>query len=515
MKSLKDHLSYFINCNELADVKFLIGKKNKEMYGHQLILSINSQMWKSMFYTMKWSEMDNMKIAVVKIPEQKPKIFAKFLQYCYTGSVKITMESVLPLYKLSDKYLMEDLKELCVFYLESNIINSMCFQFYEKILELNDQNLIGWINNLIKKNSRYFFSLNGAFYGIKYQTLKRLLMNPNYDCHEIEFFHRIEETKLKFAEKCKLVKLLHFDLIGSKGIKKIKKTELGLYWIKKEKMKREKKLEIQKKILKKKILLLKNSKLYSMLTKSLRFRNSNNEEKCRTMKAPLRADQVRVLIMTTTTYLKYLNDIMESITSQGILRKNVSILNVNLKTVTLNELRIFDTIFVFSYKPFLKSIYYGKLLKNFLKLGKGIVICASDSLRAKHVRSLQGEITSLEYLPFKPGKLIHRVQASLGKVHHPDHPIMKGVNSFDGGSDSFRIKTKLISPNATVIAEWSDGVPLIALKKNQIENDLNGCVIVLNIWPVSDSVRNNNTFWLQNTDGKKIISNSILYSVNF
>ncbi|KAJ3426712.1 btb (poz) domain-containing 2a-related [Anaeramoeba flamelloides] len=515
MKSLQDHLSNFINCNELADVKFLIGKKKKEMYGHQLILSINSEMWKSMFYTMKWSEMDNKKIAVVKVPEQDPKIFAKFLQYCYTGSVKLTTESILPLYKLSDKYMMEDLKELCVHFLESSIIKNKCFQFYEKILEMNDQNLLEWIMTVIKKNSRYFFSPKGAFYGVKFQTLKRLLKNPNYDCHEIKLFQRIEEIKLKFAEKCKLLKLLHFDLIGSKGIKKIKKTELGVFWIKREKRKREKQLEIQKKILKKKILCLKNTKLYSMFTKSLRFRKATHEEKCRSTKAPLRADQVRVLIMTTTTYPKYLNDIMESITSQGILRKNVSALNVNLKTVTLNDLRIYDSIFVFSYKPLKKAKYYGNLLANFVKLGKGIVICASDCLREKHERSLQGEITSLEYLSFQQGKLIHQKQASLGKVHHPDHPIMKGVESFDGGSDSFRINTKLISPEATVIAEWSDGIPLIALKKNQIENDLQGNVIVLNIWPVSDSVRNNKTFWLQNTDGKKIISNSILYSVNF
>jgi len=84
-----------------------------------------------------------------------------------------------------------------------------------------------------------------------------------------------------------------------------------------------------------------------------------------------------------------------------------------------------------------------------------------------------------------------------------NHPILAGVNSFNGGSSSYHgINT--LNPNAVLVASWSDGSPLIAtLNVNGVRR------VDMNFYPPSSDIRGD--FWNSGTDGLKIMVNAILW----
>uniref|UniRef100_A0A7S4GI26 BTB domain-containing protein n=1 Tax=Eutreptiella gymnastica TaxID=73025 RepID=A0A7S4GI26_9EUGL len=61
----------------------------------------------------------------MRITEMSLEVFEKFLEYLYTGTVQLTPSVALYLYTMGDKFLMEDLKRLCLQFLWT-ILDSSC-----------------------------------------------------------------------------------------------------------------------------------------------------------------------------------------------------------------------------------------------------------------------------------------------------------------------------------------------------------------------------------------------------
>ena len=78
---------------------------------------------------------------------------------------------------------------------------------------------------------------------------------------------------------------------------------------------------------------------------------------------------------------------------------------------------------------------------------------------------------------------------------------MAGVTTFDGGSSSYR-STGGVAANTTIIADWSNGDPLVVQKYG-----FNSNIIGLNFYPIPSTSRSD--FWLVSTDGGKLIANSL------
>jgi len=71
--------------------------------------------------------------------------------------------------------------------------------------------------------------------------------------------------------------------------------------------------------------------------------------------------------------------------------------------------------------------------------------------------------------------------STLGKVQLPDHPLMRDVKKITFGAYCF-IGLGAVHPNATVVAEYNHGAPLVLTQKDKN-------VICLNLYPPSIGFR--------------------------
>jgi hypothetical protein len=85
--------------------------------------------------------------------------------------------------------------------------------------------------------------------------------------------------------------------------------------------------------------------------------------------------------------------------------------------------------------------------------------------------------------------------------------VMAGVSTFDGGSSSFRPGSTNLNAGSILVAEWSDGMPLVAIKC------INGHPRVdLGFFPVSSDATG--TYWQSSTDGALLMANALNYVAN-
>ncbi len=65
--------------------------------------------------------MKEAKDRVVEIKEVDPKVLRELLRFLYRGEVENSSNMVMRLYELADRYLMQDLKENCLYYMVHHI----------------------------------------------------------------------------------------------------------------------------------------------------------------------------------------------------------------------------------------------------------------------------------------------------------------------------------------------------------------------------------------------------------
>ena len=119
---------------------------------------------------------------------------------------------------------------------------------------------------------------------------------------------------------------------------------------------------------------------------------------------------------------------------------------------------------------------------------------------------MQGRWQSQDYFVLDRVALTNGVGATLG-VHDSTHPVMSGVNNFDGGALGWRPAVVTLTSGATLIAEWSDGLPLVAVKC------VNGHArIDLGFYPVSSTLYASG--WLATTDGALLMANALTFAAN-
>lgn len=142
------------------------------------------------------------------------------------------------------------------------------------------------------------------------------------------------------------------------------------------------------------------------------------------------------------------------------------------------------------------GVALGNLLGDYLEQAGGVVIAAQG------FENMGGKFLTSGYMPFTPGFFSSGSFLSLVKVL-PNHPLLEGVNSFNGGAASYQ-NDRIVTSNATLVANWSSGTPLIAAKELGV-----GRVAGLNFMPVSGAMSAN--FWQTNTDGARLLANALLW----
>ncbi|KAJ6231547.1 btb/poz domain-containing [Anaeramoeba flamelloides] len=228
--------------------------------------------------------------------------------------------------------------------------------------------------------------------------------------------------------------------------------------------------------------------------------------RCR--KVQIKRSRIKVMLLAAQANKKRRRDVLRSIKSSGI--THVTVYNLCKKTPSSLELKKYDVVFLYSLGKFRSPRICGNILADFVDNGGSVVVCTINCLRndCNDRRELRGRFIEQDYLPIKRGKESAHERRKLSEICEKNHYIMKGIKKFDCGCNSWNISTKRVTRGSKIIAKYDNGSIMIAEKclKNR------GKVIVLNFFPVSDSVRNNDEYWKTNTNGEKIISNSIEYA---
>lgn len=94
----------------LSDISLVVGENRYP--AHRVILSASSEVFQCMLLNPQWQESKESVINLHEDP-QSCAVFPQFLKYLYTGQVRISIETAMPLLSLADKYNIKDLIALC------------------------------------------------------------------------------------------------------------------------------------------------------------------------------------------------------------------------------------------------------------------------------------------------------------------------------------------------------------------------------------------------------------------
>lgn len=114
LNSLYDRVNKLLVSSEWSDCSFSVsGKKIK---AHKLILGVSSPVFEAMFYGPLSTSDD------IKITDIEPTIFQLLLNYIYTDKLDIrSIEEAYDLLYASRKYMLENLTQVCITYIQSNL----------------------------------------------------------------------------------------------------------------------------------------------------------------------------------------------------------------------------------------------------------------------------------------------------------------------------------------------------------------------------------------------------------
>lgn len=191
-------------------------------------------------------------------------------------------------------------------------------------------------------------------------------------------------------------------------------------------------------------------------------------------------------------------DVQNKLKSGGLV--NVDTFNVRTQTPSSELLRSYNAVMFFSYHGF-DQVGLGNMLANFVDMGGGVVVCAYANCGRGN--RLEGKWADKKYDPLSLGSTSRMSWLRMGKVHDPRHPILDGVSSFEGGEQSSH-GDGLPHPNATTIAEWSNGRPLVVELRRRM-----GFIVGLNMYPPSNDAATGG--WNAASHGGVLMANALHY----
>ena len=204
-----------VSNKELSDVTFQVGvtpkgkdsldstREEETIPGIRALFACHSPVFKKMLFDSKMSE--SKPNSTVTINDINPKHFKTFQRYCYNLNPSINIDNVVSLLYISDKYLVANLNDCCLKFIETKIINN------NKITDIDC--FLYLVNNLIYQFGLSYLSNNSLLNKIltKYQCISTLsekdclgILNSNYFYH----LHYCIVQELLFNYNCQTRKYL-------------------------------------------------------------------------------------------------------------------------------------------------------------------------------------------------------------------------------------------------------------------------------------------------------------------
>ncbi|KAJ6226092.1 btb (poz) domain-containing 2a-related [Anaeramoeba flamelloides] len=484
-------LGKYLNTDKFADVKFYIGKKKKEFYAHQLVLSLASPVWEEIFYPNKWEEQETIGMVEISLPDLDCVSFELFLEYAYKRRIDSRGDGIFKLYLFAEHYGMHKIKTYCSKAFLKNLNQGNCIEYYEygKKMGIND-----WASQAmvyIEEHSDTILENENCFQKLSLETIKVVLGLEKLLSKEILIFKSLlkwaqyqKEANYKTDEKVTLKTLLseflnhiRLDLMSFQDLQLVNQT--GLF--------------SSEELLEYFIKLANNNKI-------------NTQSRSR---GGTQLEDLKVLLLASCRGGEgRLEHIKESIMVGGI--EKVTIINIETTTPSFTFIDDFDIVVLRGRNgsDMNNSTDLGNHLARFVESGKGLVVIAINTLINNESYRIKGRIAEEGFIPLAFGERLEQDQRQLGEIHLPEHPIMKGVQTFKTKDYTHVIGTRILN-GGTLIASWDNGWPLITEKTKQ---EGYGTVVCLNFHPISTKITSDcGKAWLQETDGDIIISNSVQY----
>jgi hypothetical protein len=172
-------------------------------------------------------------------------------------------------------------------------------------------------------------------------------------------------------------------------------------------------------------------------------------------------------------------------------------------TPTIAELQNYDAVYLFTDAGAADPVALGDVLEMYIDSGKPVV----DATFTPNV-PITGGFTQYEL--YSASGQSNGANLGIGTILEPGDPILTDVSTFDGGTASFHNTGGTIAGGATVVAEYTDGSPLIIRDDNV--GPANTRRVFLNFYPPSIDVRDD--FWDSASDGALIMRNALLWAIN-
>ncbi|KAJ6226549.1 btb/poz domain-containing [Anaeramoeba flamelloides] len=489
--SIEEVLSNYLYNQELADVKFNVGKNKKVFYAHKMVLSIVSSFWEKQFYSENWESSDHLGVTEIDVPDIECETFAHFLEYAYKKEIQPKKGMVTKIYFVAQKYEMEELKQYCMNEFKRSLNETNYIAYYEFGKQIGVKEYTQYAKQFLENHSDRIIRNKECFKSLSIDTIKMILGLKKLMAKEIDIFQALVEwAKEKKATKCKdnksvTVKTLlrdflpniRLDLMDFKDLKIVKQT--GLFPVQ------------------------------QLFNHSINLIQKNKIKICPLTRAGPQLEHLKVLLLAAArrgqTRLEHLQD---TIKSNGI--QYVTVIDINTTTPTFEFINQYDAVVLRGRNGsgMINPNILGDHLARFVKGGKGLVVIAINTLINADGYRIKGRIVDDEFIPLAIGERIQESSRNLGDVLIPEHPIMEDVESFKTKEYAHLIGTQNIN-GGKLIAKWSNGYPLIT-EKNKKEGY--GTVVCLNFHPMSTKITDDcGKAWLHGTDGNKIISNSVAY----
>lgn len=194
-------------------------------------------------------------------------------------------------------------------------------------------------------------------------------------------------------------------------------------------------------------------------------------------------------------------DVEEKIEETGTLSADIFLSSGG--TPTLAQLMAYDAVYLFTDANAQDPVALGNVLEQYIDSGKPVV----DATFTPNVE-ITGGFTQYEL--YSMSGQSNGANLGIGTILEPGDPILTDVSTFDGGTASFHNTGGTIAAGATVIAEYTDGSPLIIRAENV--GPANTRRVFLNFYPPSIDARDD--FWDTTSDGAQIMRNALLWAIN-
>ncbi|MBI2516092.1 MAG: PEP-CTERM sorting domain-containing protein [Opitutae bacterium] len=209
---------------------------------------------------------------------------------------------------------------------------------------------------------------------------------------------------------------------------------------------------------------------------------------------PLRAQTVLVLFGSSSS--TYGNDVVTKLQGSGLYPGGVTL--AGNATPTLAQLQQYNAVLVFTDSGgFVDPIAVGNVLADYVDAGGGVV----EAVFSNGSISITGRWQTGGYTAFTSGGQASGTTLTLGTVYDSLSPLLTGVTTFSGGTSSY-YSTGSLRSGAIRVADWSNGVPLVAISPG-----FNGRIVSLNFFPPSSDIRSD--FWDSSTNGLRLMTNSL------